>query len=404
MFLKKTLSLVLALLLVLSAAAALADPVQIDPYENRSIQINKAGDNEVPDGVSPTTGLTLSEIELPDDANFVGQAVTGRYTPVLVQIDNTDGGFGNRAPWNGSYADIVYETPLYKRGVTRISMLFSDVIPDYVAPVRSTRVNHVWLREEWDAAFVFWGGQQYEKTNIYTAIEQLGHKVNVDNIFYDGTNGAGASHPWKAYMDHTDRMARPHNAYAMLSMLMTQVYPQNYTPATNHAYKFADELPTGGDEATNIYVTWGDETYHSMLEYDEDDNLYYRYMTVDAKNPQLYDDISPVITKSDKIVHNRPISFSNVIVQWMKIEYPTTDGPKPVLIDTDNADYFIGGRHFKGVWNRDSYTDRTVFYGEDGNEIELQRGHTLIIMMDYVDVTDGQKNEPVNKNRTVSYE
>ena len=80
------------------------------------------------------------------------------------------------------------------------------------------------------------------------------------------------------------------------------------------------------------------------------------------------------------------------------------DGPKPVLIDTDNADYFIGGRHFKGVWNRDSYTDRTVFYGEDGNEIELQRGHTLIIMMDYVDVTDGQKNEPVNKNRTVSYE
>ena len=401
---KKAFSLILALLLVFSMVSALADPIAIDPYEKRDVQIHPAGENEVPAGVSPTTGLTFSEIEIPEDANFVGQAVTGRYTPVLVQIDNTDGGFGNRAPWNGSYADVVYETPLYKRGVTRISLLFSDVIPDYVAPVRSTRVNHVWIREEWDAAFVFWGGQQYARTNIYTAFEKLGHQVNTKNILYDGTNGAGASHPWKEYMSHTDRMARPHNAYAMLSMLMTRVYPQDYVPARTHAFRFTDELPTGGDEATEIYVTWGDTTYHSMLEYDEEDNLYYRYMTVDPKNPQLYDDISPVISRSDKIVHNRPISFSNVIVQWMKCEYPTTDGPLPVVTGTNNADYFMGGRHLTGVWNRDSLTDRTVFYDMDGNEIELQRGHTLIIMMDYADVTDGKKASPVNKNRAVMYE
>ena len=111
-----------------------------------------------------------------------------------------------------------------------------------------------------------------------------------------------------------------------------------------------------------------------------------------------------MISRSDKIVHNRPISFSNVIVQWMKCEYPTTDGPLPVVTGTNNADYFMGGRHLTGVWNRDSLTDRTVFYDMDGNEIKLQRGHTLIIMMDYADVTDGKKATPVNKNRAVMYE
>ena len=51
------------------------------------------------------------------------------------------------------------------------------------------------------------------------------------------------------------------------------------------------------------------------------------------------------------------------------------------------------GKHFSGVWNRDTYSDRTVFYDENGDEIELQRGRTLIIMMDYT-----------IKGRSLSYE
>ena len=57
--------------------------------------------------------------------------------------------------------------------------------------------------------------------------------------------------------------------------------------------------------------------------------------------------------------------------------------PDPVLTGTGNADYFMGGKHIAGVWERPDYDSRTVFYGEDGNEIELQRGRTLIILMGY---------------------
>ena len=88
-----------------------------------------------------------------------------------------------------------------------------------------------------------------------------------------------------------------------------------------------------------------------------------------------------------------PVTFSNVIVQFMDIEYFSNDAPLPTVTGTNNAEYFMGGKHIKGVWSRDTLQDRTVFYDMNGNEIQLQRGHTLIIMMDYS-----------TKGREISYE
>ena len=142
-----------------------------------------------------------------------------------------------------------------------------------------------------------------------------------------------------------------------------------------------------------IYVNWGNKAYNSMLEYDEDENLYYRYMMEDPQKPVLYDEINPVPNKGDKIIHLNPVTFSNVIIQFMDIQYMSSDAPLPTVTGRGNAEYFMGGKHIAGVWNRDTLQDRTVFYDMDGNEIEMQPGHTLIVMMDYQ--TDG---------RSISYE
>ena len=87
------------------------------------------------------------------------------------------------------------------------------------------------------------------------------------------------------------------------------------------------------------------------------------------------------------------ITFSNVIVQGITMHWKGSSRPDPVLTGTGNADYFMGGRHIAGVWEREDYNSRTIFYGPDGNEIELQRGRTLIILMAYN-----------NKGSQVSYE
>ena len=97
MMMKKVLSLILALALLMGVTSALADPTKIDGVSERNIKINTAGLNAEPDdviaqGISPTTGRKLAELETPD--GFLGVAVTGKYQPIMVQITNSVNGIG----------------------------------------------------------------------------------------------------------------------------------------------------------------------------------------------------------------------------------------------------------------------------------------------------------------------
>ena len=44
----------------------------------------------------------------------------------------------------------------------------------------------------------------------------------------------------------------------------------------------------------------------------------------------------------------------------------------------EDADIFIGGRYIPGYWVRESTTSPTVFFDDQGNEIQLTRGKTFI--------------------------
>ena len=267
MNMKRAVSLMLALVLLLSVGSALAasDMTRINPKEKRNIKLQEVGLNEVEEGISPTTGLTLADLDAPD--GFAGLAVTGRYLPMLVQIDNTDGGVNNPdgvnvSPWGASYADIVYETPLHARGMTRISFLFSDLIPDSVGPVRSARLGHVWLREEWDAGFLFYGQQEYEKTNVLKEFNKLG--ASKKGVLFSGV--VSESKAWKKYYTSRKGATRPHHVDANVAA-MSEMIPETHV-APNHAFKFTDEYPTEGDLAELVTVRWVyKETNKAMLHY-----------------------------------------------------------------------------------------------------------------------------------------
>lgn len=79
--------------------------------------------------------------------------------PILVSVgiasNGQAAGIGKRAPWGIHEADIVYEIMMYETGQTRLTCLFQSQFPETVGPVRSARMSQFYLREEWDAAFVF---------------------------------------------------------------------------------------------------------------------------------------------------------------------------------------------------------------------------------------------------------
>lgn len=423
---KKILSLVIALAMLLSMTSALAEGKQIDGLAERNITINPAGLNEVDDMISPTTGRNLMEIEVPN--GFLGMAVTGEYQPILVQVSNADNGLGSsssvknyrNAPVNGIYADVVYEA-LQKQGggESRMTFVFSDVVPDFAGFVRSTRIQHARIRAEWEGAFVT-SGWNYAVTDVPDIWKEnnlpdpTGKRTEDDpGIVYVGD--LGQTKPWGPYVyricDKTGKKYSGANTELFnLTGLLMDVIPSDHVPA-NHTWKFTDDVPAAGDEAKFVYVKFGNaNNTDSRLEYDPETNSYIRYVKPGKGEDLPYRTSSLIDPEVKKIqgdgrnvkglgvvIHGLeagdPITFNNVIVQQVDYDWISFTRPNPKLIGSGNADYFMGGKHIAGVWDRKDLTSRTVFYGEDGNEIEMQRGRTLIILMPYGDKGAGVSYE-----------
>ncbi len=388
----------LALILCLLCSwSAWADTV-IDGNEDRGITPADVGLNETPEGVSPTTGRTLSGIDAP--AGFSGLAVNGRYQPILVQIDNTDNGKGYRAPWNGIWGDIYYESSLRREGHTRISILYSDVIPDDVGPVRSARIGHIWLRQEWGAGFVHYGQQEFDRTNVKAEVTRLGA---ADMDF------SGTAQTWKAYFYKREKLKSPHDIGADLAGLQGLIPADKAVP--DHAFLFTDE-PAVGDAATVITVNWGRKDYRSVYTWSPAVGAYTRSVGSTARDQEVYHDLDS----------GEAITFANVIVQWVDMDWPQVQAPvmrivgdaaffttygDGAFIAEGNADFFMNGVHVAGYWRRESMDSRTVFYGPDGSEIELQRGRTMIILFPnnerIIHTNRNQAPTPVEVKRSVSY-
>ena len=414
---KRLICLVMALVLLCGVSVALGEAKQIDFKTKRNIKIHSAGLNTDPNemiqqGISPTTGRKLDELEIPN--GFSGTVVTGLYQPTMVQVSNSSNGFNDEdgikkggdifrmAPIYGNYADVVYEVAQTSNGSsTRMTMLFCDTIPTVVGFIRSTRFTHVKLLKEWNCNLISSGYPTYMDTqefwNSYKISNPLGpNRITDPGPVYIG--GVDGGRPWrKFYGEITDLSgAGSHRKIFFVADLVNDVVPKDKV-YTNHTWLFADELPEGGDDATFIDVKFG-QTYdtNSVLQYNEDDRLYYRVVNVRQNGEQIYRSSTVNVTDIKResardgyayVTANRelgePITFTNVIVQGIETKWPGSEIPDPQLVGSGNADYFMGGKHYEGVWERKDIDSRTVYYDANGNELQLQRGKTLIILMNY---------------------
>lgn len=361
---------------------AMAETV-LDPQENRQIQLMDVGLNEVDEGISPTTGRKLNSLLVP--SGYAGLAATGRYLPMLVQIGNDGGGVGNRMPWGVSYADVFYETPLTRSHETRMTVVFSDIIPDSVGFVRSARVGHLWLREEWDGGFVYFGQQEVEGSDVKQEIKTLGAELK--GLLFGGTAGGTA---YKRYFTSRAGAKSPYDVDANVAA-MSRLVPQEHV-AANHTFRFSEEVPEG-DDGKRVYINWGESSklYNSRLIYRKEWNGYLRYMGTEQTS-----------WYADRDSEDSAIAFQNVIVQFTRVDYNHNNRNEPLVYvigengetAEGNADFFMAGKHVTGYWKREGMNTRTVYYTKDGQELALQPGRTLIVIF-----PDDQA-----EGRSVSYE
>lgn len=335
------------------------------------------GKNEVPPGKSPTTGLDFA----------------GEYRPVLVQIDNTEG--GARPHLNMSEADIVYESIYWGPAYTRYTFIYNDNHPDLVGSVRSARWHHMELREEWDAPMIFWGGQRESGTSIDDYIKD--HNVP-SSFLVDPTAPKGNP----AVNDVTSRInsrTNPHDAIANLDKFVASYWPTDegtgapYTPRS-HAFKFSSSPSRGVDTAVEVDIKYDNEGhFHPVYTFNSQTRQYERWY--DGKE------------QFDGITEKRIVA-SNVIVQYADIRYQNNIASRPIVTTVGSGvmHAFIDGQHIEGTWERKQEKDRTVFLDIAGNEITLLPGKTFVqiipLYQQFTYKTDGGETKTVEFGAPVS--
>jgi len=171
---------------------------------------------------------------------------------------------------------------------------------------------------------------------------------------------------------------QPHNGYTsaenLLNAMESEEYAIEHSTSTYEAdhFNFAPMTETVTLEdvedsftATEIDLAAIFPVTKSYFEYDEESGVYLKYMYG-----------SPQVDAST----GEQLSFTNVIVQDTVWEY--REDNKYLKFQTNDSGrtgwYFTQGRGIKITWEKTDDFSPTRYYDMDGNELEINTGHTFI--------------------------
>lgn len=292
------------------------------------------------------------------------------FQPVLVEINNENGGVWATAPRGITEASVIYEYQMSTNGTTGICALFQDSLPAMAGPVGNASIGGVLIQDDWKCGYVYNDipkepdGEVSELGySIETWIER--HNLLRSHLAYPAN--VSRIKEWKKYFKMDQELITEENQYIDTAGIKKLLDKYKASPALSTFAFLADPVNFTGDTyVSEIDIRSSSRTFTSWFVYNESDSLYYRWV---GENNQ-YGDVT-----ADEQLH-----VSNLIIQ--RVEYNTSNkNMAPVLIGKGNADIFIHGYYIDGYWVRESVDEHTRYYDADGNLLKLVPGVTYIALV-----------------------
>lgn len=288
--------------------------------------------------------------------------------PIAVMIPNN----APAMPQYGlSKAAIIYEAPVEGR-ITRLMGVFEDYDElDHIGPVRSSRDYFVYVAMGYQAIYCNWGlARPY--------VEELLSRDTVQNI---SAAVEGIHNPSDEAFGRIKRpgYATEFTGYLFIDGLEKAVKRQKYETeydelfvppftfiADNYRAEYAEEkdafhiYPGGREENAGGYGA-----YNPYFEYEEGEQLYYRYQD-GKKQIDEYD--------------GSQLAVSNVVLQYCHGEVRDKKDYLAFGVHGEgDALVFTNGKVIEATWMRyDGDATPAKFFDKDGNEIIFNQGKTWI--------------------------
>jgi len=293
-----------------------------------------------------------------------------------------------------SRADIVYEA-VAEGGITRFLAVYycgaaaKDVA---IGPIRSARVYFIdWISEYGkEPLYVHFGGANNICTNEedpecnsdgtkrdgkvdprVLSIEKLikmGWRKAKGNALDGGANAGAPAIVRNQYRVSDEPVDWEHSAIGSTDLLFDlgvdrdfdgKGWDKNFT-----AWKFQDDSPASSPDAANIsFEFWSNKSdYDVEWVYSSEDNNYSR---LNGGEPHV-----------DWEFEQKQITTKNVVIMFIDEEGPV-DEEFHMYYETSgkgDAIIFQNGTIIKGLWEKSSQFERTIFTDEGGKEIKFVRG------------------------------
>ena len=320
-------------------------------------EVTDTSDDEVP----PEDGMVRSKL-----TNEWVSADVGNLRPLAVMIPNDKSALPQ---YNISNADVLYEC-LVEGEITRLMAIYGDWTGlERVGNIRSCRDYYVYWAFEWDAIYCHAGGPFY--------IDEVISRKDTNNI-----NALTA--PSGVFYRTTDRSA-PQNLYLDGADIVKEANRLGYDlePRDNYAddihYQFTSKSkPNNLDEYGSDAVTGSTSDLSSAypvaqtyFEYNAGDGLYYRYQ-------------KPSGGAHMDAATNTQLAFKNVLIQFTYHEVRDAKGYLAFQCNDTTRDgwFFTNGKGIHVNWKKTSDYGATRYYDDNGNEIVLNTGKTMVCIVE----------------------
>lgn len=312
------------------------------------------------DDIPPQEGMVRSKL-----TNEWVSADVGALRPLAVMIPNDKSALPQ---YNISNADILYEC-LVEGEITRLMAIYGDWTGlERVGNIRSCRDYFVYWAFEWDSIYCHAGGPFYIDEVIGRSdTNNINALVAPQGVFYRTSD---RSAPQNLYLDGEDILAEA-------SRLGYELTPRdNYSDDTHFQFT-SQSKPNNLDEygskavtATKIDLSNAYPVTKTWFEYNEEDGLYYRYQ---APSGGAHMDAAT----------DSQLAFENVLIQFTYHEVRDENGYLAFqCIDTSKDGwYFTNGKGIHVNWKKTSDYGATRYYDDNGKEITLNTGKTMICIV-----------------------
>lgn len=317
-------------------------------------------ENEDPD-TPPAEGMVRSRLT----NEWVDEEVA-KTRPIAVMVPNTK----TASQYGLSQASILYECNV-EGSMTRLMAIWDDWSNfEKIGNVRSCRDYYLYWAFEWDALYIHYGGPFYIDDLVARADTQNVNCINYSNATFRDTAKNSTDNAFTS----TSRIKDAVNYYGY-----PLEYRDGYSDETH--YQFAtDSNPNTLEQysdaitAKKVDMSPAYPVTNCYFIYNEETGLYdrYQHLSGDSDGPHI------------DLANNQQLSFKNILVQNTYFEVRDQKGYLSFQCHDTTRDgwFFTNGKGIHVTWKKTSDYGATRYYDDDGNEIKLNTGKTMVCILE----------------------